>query len=112
MAAQQEPQPVPGAENNNANLPVANQNAPNHSAEADFKAAADTDAFSESDTNEITTNDGAVVETLDTVFHDKPGWVEGENISGSNRADYYERRSYGKTDVEEELDARKEPPSE
>lgn len=56
---------------------------------------------------EIATNDGSVTETLDTVFHGKPGWVEGENPSGSNRADYYEARSQGKTDAEEELDARK-----
>jgi hypothetical protein len=56
------------------------------------------------DTPEIATNDGSVIETLDTALHGTPGWSEGENISGSNRADYYEARSYGKTDVEEELD--------
>ena len=56
------------------------------------------------DTPEIATNDGAVIETLDTALHGIPGWTDGENISGSNRADYYEARSNGKTDVEEELD--------
>ncbi|MGZ5133502.1 MAG: hypothetical protein ACXWCG_00065 [Flavitalea sp.] len=56
------------------------------------------------DTPEIATNDGSVIETLDTALHGKPGWSEGENISGSNRTDYYEARSYGKSDVEEELD--------
>jgi hypothetical protein len=55
-------------------------------------------------TNEVATNDGAVVETLDTAFHNKPGVAEGENFSGSSRADYYEARSQGKSDVEEELD--------
>jgi hypothetical protein len=55
-------------------------------------------------TPEITTNDGSVVETLDTAFHGTPGWSGGEGISGSNRADYYEERSYGKSDAEEELD--------
>jgi hypothetical protein len=55
-------------------------------------------------TPEITTDDGSVIETLDTAFHGKPGWSEGENPSGSNRADYYEARSYGKSDAEEELD--------
>lgn len=55
--------------------------------------------------DEVATNDGAVVETLDTAFHNKPGVAEGENLSGSDRADYYEARSYGKTDAEEELDA-------
>src|SRR5215218_12596 len=55
--------------------------------------------------NEVATNDGAVIETLDTDFHGKPGVAEGENLSGSDRADYYEARSYGKTDAEEELDA-------
>jgi len=54
--------------------------------------------------DEVATNDGAVIETLDTAFHNKPGVAEGENPSGSDRADYYEARSYGKTDSEEELD--------
>ncbi|MBC7829530.1 MAG: hypothetical protein H7122_17425 [Chitinophagaceae bacterium] len=53
---------------------------------------------------EIATNDGSVVETLDTALHGTPGWSEGENLSGSSRADYYEARSYGKSDAEEELD--------
>lgn len=56
------------------------------------------------DTPEITNNDGSLIETLDTAFHGKPGWSEGENPSGSNRADYYEGRSGGKSDSEEELD--------
>lgn len=55
--------------------------------------------------DEVAMNDGAVIETLDTAFHHKPGVAEGENLSGSNRADYYESHSYGKTDSEEELDA-------
>ena len=60
------------------------------------------------DTPEIATNDGSVIETLDTAFHGIPGWSEGENISGSNRADYYEARSNGKSDAEEELDVIRE----
>lgn len=60
------------------------------------------------ETPEIATNDGSVIETLDTAFHGKPGWSEGENLSGSNRADYYEARSYGKSDAEEELDELRE----
>ena len=64
-------------------------------------------------TPELATNDGSVIETLDTAFHGTPGWSEGENMSGSNRADYYEARSYGKSDVEEELDElRKNKPSD
>ena len=54
--------------------------------------------------DEVARNDGGVIETLDTAFHDKPGVAEGENPSGSDRADYYEARSQGKTDAEEELD--------
>ena len=54
------------------------------------------------DTPEISTNDGSVIETLDTALHGKPGWSEGENPSGSNRADYYEARSQGKSDSEEQ----------
>jgi len=55
--------------------------------------------------DEVATNDGAIIETLDTAFHHKPGVAEGENISGSDRADYYEAHSQGKSDSEEELDA-------
>lgn len=55
-------------------------------------------------TDEIATNDGSVIETLDTALHGKPGWSEGENPSGSNRADYYEARSTGRSDAEEEMD--------
>lgn len=62
-------------------------------------------------TEEITTNDGSLIETLDTALHNKPGVAEGLNISGSNRADYYESQSYGKTDAEEELDALNNDPS-
>ncbi len=58
----------------------------------------------ERSSDEVATNDGTVVETLDTAFHNKPGVAEGENLSGSDRADYYEVRSQGKTDAEEELD--------
>jgi hypothetical protein len=53
---------------------------------------------------EIATDDGAVIETMDTALHNKPGVAEGVNLSGSDRADYYEARSNGKTDSEEELD--------
>lgn len=58
-------------------------------------------------TNDIATNDGSVVETLDTTFHDVPGFnSHDDNISGSNRTDYYEARSNSKSDTEEELEAR------
>ena len=60
------------------------------------------------ETEEIATNDGSVIETLDTVLHGTPGWSEGENLSGSNRADYYEARSNGKSDSQEELDEMRE----
>ena len=52
--------------------------------------------------NEITNNDGSVKETLDTVFHDTPGYIGDHSLSGSNRADFYEKRSQGKSDTEEE----------
>jgi len=64
--------------------------------------------FSETGTprtnDEIANNDGSLIETLDTAFHNKPGVAEGTNESGSNRAGYYEERSQGKTDAEEELE--------
>jgi hypothetical protein len=57
--------------------------------------------------NDVATNDGAVLETLDTAFHGVPQHADNEeNLSGSDRADLYEKRSYGKPDDEEELDAR------
>lgn len=54
--------------------------------------------------NDLATNDGSVLETLDTAFHNKPGVAEGENPSGSDRADYYESREQGKSDAEKEVD--------
>jgi hypothetical protein len=54
--------------------------------------------------NEITNNDGSVKETLDTTFHNIPGYITEHSLSGSNRADYYEKRSQGKSDTEEEQD--------
>jgi hypothetical protein len=55
--------------------------------------------------NDLATNDGSVVETLDTAFHNKPGVAEGENPSGSDRADYYEAHEQGKSDAEQEADS-------
>jgi hypothetical protein len=52
--------------------------------------------------NEVTNNDGSVKETLDTAFHDEPGYISDHSLSGSNRADYYEKRSQGVSDAEEE----------
>jgi len=52
--------------------------------------------------NEVTNNDGSVKETLDTAFHDIPGYISDHSLSGSNRADYYEKRSQGMSDTEEE----------
>jgi hypothetical protein len=62
--------------------------------------------------NDVATNDGSVLETLDTAFHDVPGFSVGENLSGSNRADYYEARSQSKSDTEEELEARRGTPQD
>jgi hypothetical protein len=52
--------------------------------------------------NDLATNDGGVIDTLDTAFHGKPGVAEGTNPSGSSRADYYEQRPYGQSDAAEE----------
>jgi hypothetical protein len=54
--------------------------------------------------NDVATNDGSVLESLDTAFHDKPGYTDDNSVSGSNRDDYYEERSSGKSDDEEELE--------
>lgn len=57
----------------------------------------------ETDDN-ITNNDGSVTEAFDTAFHNKPGYIEGHSLAGSNRADFYEAREQGKSDAEEEMD--------
>ncbi|WP_018612161.1 hypothetical protein [Segetibacter koreensis] len=54
--------------------------------------------------DEVTNNDGSIVETLDTAFHNEPGVIKDHSIAGSNRADYYEAQSQGKSDAEEEMD--------
>ena len=77
---------------------------PNADESTSQKPARDDQFTAGNDTPEIATNDGSVIETLDTAFHGVPGWSDGENISGSNRADYYEARSNGKSDAEEEMD--------
>ncbi len=74
--------------------------------EQDNKNVVDNNATGEvkpgEDNSEITNNDGSVLETLDTVFHGQPGYIQDHSAAGSNRADYYEARSEGKSDVEEE----------
>jgi hypothetical protein len=53
--------------------------------------------------NDLATNDGGVIETLDSAFHNKPGEVERTALEGSNRADYFEAYPNGKSDAEEEV---------
>ena len=53
---------------------------------------------------EVTNSDGSIIETLDTAFHNQPGYIKDHSIAGSNRAEYYEERSQGESDVEEEQD--------
>ncbi len=55
--------------------------------------------------NDIATNDGSVLSTLDIAFHNIPGYINHNSDSGSNRADYYESKSSGKADDEEEIEA-------
>lgn len=53
--------------------------------------------------NDLATNDGGVIGTLDKAFHNKPGVDETTNLAGSNRADYYEAHPNGQSDAEEEV---------
>lgn len=53
--------------------------------------------------NDLATNDGGVIGTLDTAFHNKAGVDENTNLGGSNRADYYEKQPNGQSDAEEEV---------
>lgn len=53
--------------------------------------------------NDLATNDGNVIGTLDAAFHNKPGVDESTNLEGSNRADEYEKHPHGQSDAEEEV---------
>jgi hypothetical protein len=53
--------------------------------------------------NDLATNDGSVIETLDTVFHNRSEAAESKDLAGSNRADYYEAHPNGQSDAEEEV---------
>ncbi len=55
-------------------------------------------------TNDVATNSGTTIDTLDAAFHNALGISKGNELTGSNRADYYESNAYGKSDAEEELD--------
>ena len=113
MAEQDKTIQIIGNESNNTFEVEAGDNAPaatpNTNAQkvkdAEQLEASLTTGSAERHNDEIATNDGSVIETLDTDFHGKPGVSKGENLSGSDRADYYESRSQGKSDAEEELDA-------
>lgn len=56
------------------------------------------------ETNDVATNTGTTIDTLDAAFHNALGISKGNELTGSNRADYYESNAYGKSDAEEELD--------
>ena len=58
----------------------------------------------EADDEEITNNDGSVKETFDTAFHGTPGDILEHSVAGSNRAEFYEARSQGQSDVDEETE--------
>jgi hypothetical protein len=98
-----EKSPLHGVENKS--IQSVNENAPEHSVanQEHFKNKSD-EPSDEQITDEITNNDGSIIETLDTAFHNKPGVIKDHDIAGSNRAEYYEARSQGKTDSEEEQD--------
>ena len=111
MATENQPIKIIANESNTVteldNVSGAQASEPNTTADkekASHQPMAEGSTQTERSNHEIATDDGAVIETLDTAFHNKPGVAEGLNLSGSDRADYYEARSYGKTDSEEELD--------
>jgi hypothetical protein len=93
------------ADDNKINLPPDAQNntAANNSEEI-IEFYNDQILSAEHTDDEITNNDGSVKETLDTTFHDTPGYKSDHSVAGSNRADFYEKRSQGKSDSEEEQD--------
>lgn len=109
MSTENQPLKIIGNESNTVYEIVPDGNAPAQKSpatteggiSADVPAPGKWDAATPQDSNDLATNDGAVIDTLNTAFHHKHN--EGDNPSGSNRADYYEERSYGQTDAEEEI---------
>ncbi len=117
MAEKEEPVKIMGNESNSvietetteSAQPAASAGEANPASQQPSETS-QTEAASRS-SDEIATADGSLIETMDTALHNKPGVAEGEQVSGSSRADYYESRSYGKSDAEEELDALNSKPS-
>ena len=105
---EQQPQSITGKENAGNTRPTESEARYERGTDIDpFAASGDKElSHAKHEGNDTANNDGSVMETLDTAFHDKPGYAEDLSMAGSNRADYCEERSYGKTDDEEELDAR------
>src|SRR3954469_3553949 len=93
---------------NNELSPDTQNNAPAKSNEDITQFYNDQVLSAEHSDDEITNNDGSVKETLDTDFHNKPGYISEHSLAGSNRADFYEKRSQGKSDVEEEQEYRRD----
>jgi hypothetical protein len=88
--------------NNKDLTPDTQDNSPDENSREITEFYNDQILSAEQSDNEVTNNDGSVKETLDTAFHNTPGYISDHSLSGSNRADYYEKRSQGKSDIEEE----------
>ena len=96
-------QPVNNADGITTSVEDNNLTAPGHNPnEAEVPDL--TNATADASKEEITNNDGSIIETLDTALHGQPGYIDGHSLAGSNRADYYEARTDGKSDVQEESD--------
>ncbi|MEI6945971.1 hypothetical protein V9K67_02140 [Paraflavisolibacter sp. H34] len=55
--------------------------------------------------NDVATDTGSTIDSLDSAFHNALDINKSHAASGSNRAEFYESKSYGKSDSEEEVDA-------
>ncbi len=96
--------PLENAEEKNDVTPTPSEDRYERGTAIDVFASKE-DAFPEKhNNNDVATNDGSVLESLDTAFHNKPGYTNDNIVSCSNRADYDEEISSGKSDNEDELD--------
>ncbi len=70
-----------------------------------FKTSLDESQTIEESESGLATNSGSTTGTLDGAFRNALHVVKENNLTGSNRASFYEAASTGKSDAEEELDA-------
>lgn len=101
----------PGAFSSSGNDQLNETNKANNSfAETGKKEAEDellaneAEQLNQNNYHDAATNQGTTEDTLDAAFQSALGITRGNNLQGSNRADFYEAPQSGKSGVQEEPD--------